>query len=498
MSSRSQIKKGAIISYIAIILNIIAGLLYTPWMVREIGQANYGLYALATSFISLFVLDFGISASLTRFLAKYRAEKDMSSMSRILGATYRIYYLIAAIILIVVIVLYFNLDTIFAELTASEIATFKKLFAIVGLFAVISFPAMTQNAMLSSHEKFVQLKVCDLLRKFLTIGLVVVALSLNWGVEALVFANVAAGLTVIVIKFFIIRKDITFRAEFSSNCRSFYKKILSFSVWITIMAFANKFMYNMAPTILGIVSGAIAISLFTPASTIGGYFYLLAEALNGLFLPLISRKIANHQEGDINQLLIKVGKFQMFTLGLVVTGFTCVGHEFIQFWLGKAFAPSYLCTILILLPALYEYSQQIGTQMIVAKDFVKIQAIGFGVISIITLGMSCVLAVYWGAVGVCIAISVGGFAKVLFQSYIFKNKLHLDTQFFYRECLVKSTIPIIVTIAAYWVLPHFELQHLILNILLNGIIVSILFVIVSKLMIFRKINLRYMVSMIKS
>ena len=50
--NRNQIKAGAIISYFAIVFNIITGLLYTPWMVRQIGQSNYGIYSLAlTSFL---------------------------------------------------------------------------------------------------------------------------------------------------------------------------------------------------------------------------------------------------------------------------------------------------------------------------------------------------------------------------------------------------------------------------------------------------------------
>ena len=45
----SQIKMGALISYLSLALNTVTGLIYTPWMVSKIGQANYGLYSLATS-----------------------------------------------------------------------------------------------------------------------------------------------------------------------------------------------------------------------------------------------------------------------------------------------------------------------------------------------------------------------------------------------------------------------------------------------------------------
>ena len=45
--SSRQIKRGVVIGYLSIAFNILAGLIYTPWMVRQIGQTDYGLFALA-------------------------------------------------------------------------------------------------------------------------------------------------------------------------------------------------------------------------------------------------------------------------------------------------------------------------------------------------------------------------------------------------------------------------------------------------------------------
>ena len=61
-------------SYFTIAFNMLAGLIYTPWMIKQIGQSNYGLYTLATSLITLFVMDFGMGAAVARFVSKYNAE----------------------------------------------------------------------------------------------------------------------------------------------------------------------------------------------------------------------------------------------------------------------------------------------------------------------------------------------------------------------------------------------------------------------------------------
>jgi len=74
MSSSQQIKVGALVSYLALGINILTGLIYTPWMINSIGRENYGLFTLSMSVISLFVFDFGLSSAVSRFMAKYLAE----------------------------------------------------------------------------------------------------------------------------------------------------------------------------------------------------------------------------------------------------------------------------------------------------------------------------------------------------------------------------------------------------------------------------------------
>ncbi len=73
-NSSRQIMMGAIISYLALGINILASLFYLPWMVSMIGKSGYALYTLATSFISPIMLDFGVSDSVSRFVSKYNAD----------------------------------------------------------------------------------------------------------------------------------------------------------------------------------------------------------------------------------------------------------------------------------------------------------------------------------------------------------------------------------------------------------------------------------------
>jgi len=163
MNQGKQIKLGAIISYLAIIINILAGFIYTPWMVQQIGQSEYGIYTLANSLISLFLVDFGLSAATSRYLSKYRAEKTQKKAANFLGAVYKLYLLITAVIFVLLTTVYFFIDMIYTQLTPVEVQQFKLVYIIAASFSVFSFPFTTFDGILIAYEKFVELKLADIL-----------------------------------------------------------------------------------------------------------------------------------------------------------------------------------------------------------------------------------------------------------------------------------------------------------------------------------------------
>ena len=65
MNTSIQRKGGVVLSYISIMINTIVQLLFTPFLIRTLGQSEYGLYSLVASIISyLTVLDLGFGNAL--------------------------------------------------------------------------------------------------------------------------------------------------------------------------------------------------------------------------------------------------------------------------------------------------------------------------------------------------------------------------------------------------------------------------------------------------
>ena len=73
-----QIKMGALLSYFQMFMNVVIGLVYTPVMLRLLGQTEYGLYNTVSSTISMLaVLNLGFNGSYIRYYEKYKNEENI-------------------------------------------------------------------------------------------------------------------------------------------------------------------------------------------------------------------------------------------------------------------------------------------------------------------------------------------------------------------------------------------------------------------------------------
>lgn len=439
IDSNKQIKKAAIISYISIALNIIIGLIYTPWMVKTIGKSDYGLYALVSSFLIYFTIDFGLGQAVARFLAKYRAEKNDQKVNYLLSITTKIYLFISLLIMLALIIVYFLIPHIFTQLNNLEIQKFKTIYVIAGLFSLISFPFMSLNGIFIAFERFVVLKFSDILSKIGIVLFMIIALLLGYKLYALIAINAMIGLIVILFKMIYLFKTTSIKIDLKYKNKGLTKELFGFSAWTSVLGIAQRLMINLAPTLLGIYSGTTAIAVFSIGMLVESYIWTFASALNGLFLPKVSGLIStssNRQE--ILQLMVKVGRIQLFIIGVLYIGVLTIGKEFIILWMGPDFAASFPIVVLLIFPGFFTITQQIASTLMYVENKIKFVAILFIVAVITSVSLSIFLIPRFGGVGAAIAISISLFIFEVVAVNVFYYKImKIDVFYFFRFSLLK-------------------------------------------------------------
>ncbi|MHA6533608.1 oligosaccharide flippase family protein [Paenibacillus sp. BAC0078] len=442
-----QLKLGAVISYITIAFNILTGLIYTPWLISLIGQDHYGIYTLVTSLISLFIIDFGIGVAVAKFISNYNTEKDQQSINNLMGIVYKLYLIIDVIILTTLIVIYFFIDNIYTGLTPGELSVFKVVYIIAATFSVISFPFTTLNGILTAYEKFIYLKSCDLINKVITVTFTIIALLLGYGLYALVLVNAISGLATIAIKYIIIRKKTPINSNIKFKSKTILKDIFSFSIWSTIITIAEKLIFNITPSILGAVSNSINIAIFGIANTLEGFVFTFANAINGMFLPTVSRMInKENSEENILRLMIKLGRIQLIIIGILIIGFISVGREFIVLWMGEGYITSYYCTLFLIIPSFISLTQEIANTTVIALNKVKEKSYVYISSSVLNILLSLILSKYLGVLGASIAICISYLVRYAVMNIIYYKSLEIDVIRFFKECHLKMSLPLLLSL----------------------------------------------------
>lgn len=498
MNSSKQIKFGAILSYFAIAFNIVSGLLYTPWMVETIGKSQYGLYTLANSLITMFLVDFGLSSATSRYLSKYNAEGNRAAAERFLGAVYKLYMLIDAVIFTILLVLFFFLEQIYVKLTPAELEQFKVVYVISALFSVIHFPFVTFNGILTAHEKFVPLKVIDLLYRIFNIGFTVIALLMGQGLYALVSVHAGVGLLVLLLKFLVIRKTVSLRVKFKNTEKGIYKEIFSFSIWVTVSSLAMRLVFNITPSILGIVASSAAIAVFGVVTTIEGYTYTITTAINGMFMPRISKILTKDKaEEDLNVLFLNVGKFQFVLNGLIVAGLFVVGQSFINLWMGPDYSSAYYGILLVVVPGLFYNSLQIANTTMIVQKKVRITAWVNIATGLINVALSFPLSKFLGMTGACMSICVAYIVRAVCLNIIYHKQLPLDIPGFIKNCYLRMSVPVVLTILAGMAMNYFIPDGGWIVFFLKAGIVAVLYMVLTLLLGYSKAERKGILQYIK-
>lgn len=434
---------GASLSYLTFAFSAISGLVYTPWMIAQIGESQYGLYTLAMSMIQLFMTDVGLKTAVMGLLSRYYAQRATAKVRSLLGVAYKLYLLIAVIVAIIAGIVFLNIDAIFIGLTAEEAQTFRIIFIVVAFYSVSTLPCSPFDAILNIKEEFTGLYLCDLIQKVATVALVVVALLLGGDVFALVFANASLGVISNVAKYILVRVKTDAKADFATWDKQLAKEVLGFSGWQAVSQVSENVFSGLTPSILAIVSNSIAVSYYGLASMIGGVLYSLGVVLRKVFMAEVGRVLESDNPRSRFQFLMeRVGSLQLCVIGLVFVGFVSLGESFICLWNSPDGVPVlYPCIILLMVPSILRMVQDIGTTGLIVQGNNRPIAFVNVAMALISTLVLVVFAPTYGALAAGFAVFCGGVFRVIALQFVFRRNLGVDSLHFASRTFGRWVLP---------------------------------------------------------
>jgi len=423
------------------------------------GQAEFGLYSLMVSTVGyLTVLDFGIGTTSIRYIAKYRAEQNKEAEYSLNGMLLMIDVVLGALVMLVGIVLFANIRGLFQATLSDEqiyIARIMTLFLIFNL--TMTFILGIFRSIITAYERFVFLKIVNIIRVILMPCIMIPLLLLGHGAIAMVVVttvlNVISLLINVVYCFFALKIKFVFQ-KFDITV---LKEISGYSFFIFLNVVVDRTYWGSGQFILGIFSGTTAVAVYAIAIQLIKYYKNFSTAINGVFLPKVTGMIAmGATDKDLSDMFIRIGRIQYIVIGLILSGFVLYGRLFISIWIGHDFIMAYYMAIIIMIPLSVPLIQNMGIVILQAKNKHKVRSIIYLCIAVLNIMISVFLSRFIDGFGPAIAIAfsmvIGNF--VIINIYYHK-KIRIAIPDFWKE-IGKITLPIgvsflIGTIGNYFV-----------------------------------------------
>lgn len=450
----NQLKAGAVLSYLTLILNSVIALVYTPFMTFKLGQAEYGLYSLVASIIStLTVLDLGFGNAVIRYTAKYKAENKHEELNKMFGMFFIIFGIIAFVTLCIGGVLYFNLDTIFSQnMTESELYKLRIMFLLLIFNLAFTFIMSVYRSIIVAYERFVFQKLINLIRIILNPIVMIVLLSYGYKAISMVVVQTLFNVLTLLLDYYYCKKKLDIKIVFAKFDFKFLKEVSIYSFWVFLNVIMDRIYWSLGQSVVGVYCGAKLVAVYGIAIQIQQMYMSFSTAISGILLPRITSMTSQKgSEKQVSDLFIKTGRLQFIIMSFILAGFVVFGRQFINLWVGNEYDLAYYVCILFFVPLLVPLIQNVAISILQARNQMKFRSLLYLAISVASFIASLPLTKYYGILGCATATSIALFlGHVLIMNVYYHKKVSLDIISFWKEIFKMALAPILLSLIAFY------------------------------------------------
>ena len=459
----NQLKAGAILNYVVILLNTLVGLLYTPYMLRMMGQSEYGLYALVASVISyLTVLDLGLGNAVVRYTAKFRAEGKQTEQYEMFGMFFILYIAIGFIALVAGSALYFNVDAMFGStMTAMELDKARVMMILLVLNLAVTFPMSIFGSIITAYEHFVFPRVVNICRILLNTVVMICLLHMGYKAIAMVIVQTVFNILTLLLNFIYCKKNLKIKMYVRKFRWGFLKEVAIYSFWIFLNVIMDRIYWSTGQFVLGAVVGTAAVAVFAVAIQLQHLYMQFSTAVSSVFLPKVTSMVTTENDNKaISDLFIKTGRIQYIIMALILSGFIVFGRQFIALWAGPGYEDAYIICLLFFVSLLIPLVQTLGITILQARNQMKFRSLLYIAIALVALVFQIILAKKFGGIGCAIAVAGALLlGQGLIMNIYYARKQGIEIGRFWKEISKMSVVPVLLSVVALYVIGYCSVDN---------------------------------------
>jgi O-antigen/teichoic acid export membrane protein len=390
--------------YLSVAAEMAIGLITLPFNLHHLGTEAYGLWMLTAGVtIHFSVLDLGYGGAMVKFIAQYRAHKDTRALNEIASTLFYLFAAFGVLAYLVVVGLAFNLEHVF-RISQAQAEIGKWILLIIGVNVAINFPFSVFGGVSSGFQRYDVNNMVAIVSNLLVAVVNVAVVLAGYGLIALV----AATTTVRLATYFLYRRN-AYRVFPSLRIRPSYvrtsrlREVTGFSVYSSIIDWANKLNYELDEVVIGIFLGAGPVAIWAVADRIISGTQRLTNQGNAVLLPVVVDSDATQRIGRLQRVLIEGTRLSLATVLPIALVLVLLAEPLIRAWIRK---PEILAAAPVIQILAFAVALRVGnaTSTTILKGsgqvrYVAIVNIGTGLVN---LALSSALVMTYGLVGVAV------------------------------------------------------------------------------------------------
>lgn len=439
---RNELQVGAFLSYTQIGVQFVVAILYTPVMLRILGQAEFGLYSLVASLVSyLNLLSFGFGGAYMRFYARFRVVEDWAGVRRLNGMFLLVFMAMGCLATAGGALLTFNVESVLGrEFSAGELHTARILFAILTVNLAITFPASVINSYITAHERFIFQKSLLIVNTIVSPLVILPALLLGYGSVGMAIGATLVNIAYTAYSATFAWSRLDMRFAFKGLKLGLLREVAVFSSFLFVNMVVDQVNWNVDKFIIGVYHGASPVAVYSVASLFSGLYITFGTAISSVFVPRVNRLVAaGSADSDLSDLFTRVGRWQFLVMGLVLSGFVFFGRPFIVLWGGPDYADSFLVALVLVVPVTALLIQNLGVEIQRAKNLHQFRSwVSLGVAIgnvLLSIPLTQRYEVLGAAAGTAISLVIG---NVIVMNWHYQARVGLDIRVFWGQMFLLS------------------------------------------------------------
>ena len=444
-----QVKIGAILSYVLMILNMISGLWMTPYLLKNMGLDEYGLYKLVGSVsASLIVLNLGIGETVQRYTALYVTQKETRKIPNLMAMCMMISGILCTVILAVGMAVVLFFPSVYSEsLHPEQISKANILLIILVVNMMFTVIENLFSGLLSGYNDFIFINGIKVITVITRIALVVLAVSLGGDSVALVSISLGLSILIIAAEWIYAKVKLGTVIHYDHWDKELFREAGKYTSLMFLTSLASQAFTNVDNIVIGAFLGTSVVSLYSVGQYFFNLFQQLSCGISGVMLPTITMAV-NEENGlkEAEKVVIRAGRMQFLLLGAAFAGVVCIGKEFINLWLGDGYEDVYILVLILVGPSLFELCINVCHSILRAQNKIAFRtyvtfasAVGNAILTII-------LVKAWGYMGAAVATAITYVVcSLIIMNIYYVKVIKLDMLSIYKNILRKIWICILIS-----------------------------------------------------